>query len=620
MKEIKKKKSKPDPKILIPVIVGAVCVLMIAVVVIFMNPESTTAGQLQKKLELGDKYLESGDYEKAELAFQEALKIDEKSPDATIKLADTYNKMKKPEKALKMLEQTNENLENMSVAQLNSNPDGWKSKMDMYETVYKQTEQLYQNSGNQMPADIDTSEDVINIFNDIHIYINDYVTPTPKPSEKPGKKEEKKDTTPVPEQEEEPAVTPEETPAPEITEAPEENQEGETTVTPEVSPEATVTPVDPDAEITPEPMTDPAETPIPGGWTVVVAPNQTPTPKPDMNAEPEPQPEPDSELQPEPAPESSQDSSEDTGIPPAVPDYPEDTGIPPAVPDAPEEPAVPPTDQNNAEAPSENQDSQTEQDALTPDQVLDAFAAELLAASPRSSLSTPASYTCGDESGMAAASGTLGAEKRDFNGDGMQELLVISIRNGQLVLDTYTAAGGAASMVSSVAFEECFGKAVEGVTYGGTQTCFIRENGTGFDIGMAGYYFGMNTGDGNPSAKTVAALYTMGADGSLNMSASASLINGTISSPQEGGKDGFISALSSAGMSGSWVSESADMLAGMDLANNPVQDMAGVPNPLGGGLAGKEPGVQDLVVVNAGMQPGSGSMNFSVTDNTTCGK
>ena len=256
----------------------------------------------------------------------------------------------------------------------------------------------------------------------------------------------------------------------------------------------------------------------------------------------------------------------------------------------------------------------------TPDQILDAFAAELLAASPRSSLSTPASYTYGDESGMAVASGTLGAEKRDFNGDGMQELLVISIRNGQLVLDTYTAAGGAASMVSSVAFEECFGKAVEGVTYGGTQTCFIRENGAGFDIGMAGYYFGMNTGDGNPGAKTVAALYTMGADGSLNMSASASLINGTISSPQEGGKDGFISALSSAGMSGSWVSESADMLAGMDLANNPVQDMAGVPNPLGGGLAGKEPGVQDLVVVNAGMQPGSGSMNFSVTDNTTCGK
>ena len=519
-----------------------------------------------------------------------------------------------------MLEQTNKNLENMSVAQLNSNPDGWKSKMDMYETVYKQTEQLYQNSGNQMPADIDTSEDVINIFNDIHIYINDYVTPTPKPSEKPGKKEEKKDTTPVPEQEEEPAVTPEKTPAPEITEAPEENQEGEPTVTPEVSPEATVTPVDPDAEITPEPMTDPAETPIPGGWTVVVAPNQTPTPKPDMNAEPEPQPESDPELQPEPAPESSQDSSEDTGIPPAVPDYPEDTGIPPAVPDASEEPAVPPTDQNNAEAPSENQDSQTEQDALTPDQILDAFAAELLAASPRSSLSTPASYTYGDESGMAVASGTLGAEKRDFNGDGMQELLVISIRNGQLVLDTYTAAGGAASMVSSVAFEECFGKAVEGVTYGGTQTCFIRENGAGFDIGMAGYYFGMNTGDGNPGAKTVAALYTMGADGSLNMSASASLINGTISSPQEGGKDGFISALSSAGMSGSWVSESADMLAGMDLANNPVQDMAGVPNPLGGGLAGKEPGVQDLVVVNAGMQPGSGSMNFSVTDNTTCGK
>lgn len=580
MKEIKKKISKPDPKILIPVIVGAVCALIVAVVIIFMNPENTTAGQLQKKLELGDKYLESGDYEKAEFTFQEALKIDEKSPDATIKLADTYNKMKKPEKALKMLKQTNKNLENMPVAKLNSNPDGWKNKMNMYETVYKQTEQLYQDSGNQMPADM--SEDVINVFNDIHIYINDYVTPTPKPAKKPGKKEDKEETTPAPEQEvtpektpvpeptvmpeetpaPEPTVTPEETPIPEPTAIPEEDQEEESTVIPEISPEATVMPSNP-------------------------------------------------ELQPEPAPESTEDPSGDMGIPPAVPDYPE-------------EPMVPPADQNNEEIPPAEQEGQTEQNVPvpenTPDQILDAFAAQFLAESPRSSLSTPASYTYGDESGMAAASGTLGAEKRDFNGDGMPELLVISVRNGQLVLDIYTAAGGTASMVSSVSFEECFGKAVEGVTYGGTQTCFIRENGSGFDIGMAGYYFGMNTGDGNPGAKTVVAIYTMGADGSLNMSASASLINGTISSPQEGGKDGFISALSGAGMSGSWVSESADVLSGMDLVNNPVQDMAAVPNPLSGGLAGKEPGVQDLVVVNAGMQPGTGSMNFSVTDNTTCGK
>lgn len=580
MKETKKKISRPDPKILIPVIVGAVCALIVAVVIIFMNPENTTAGQLQKKLELGDKYLESGDYEKAEFTFQEALKIDEKSPDATIKLADTYNKMKKPEKALKMLKQTNKNLENMPVAKLNSNPDGWKNKMNMYETVYKQTEQLYQDSGNQMPADM--SEDVINVFNDIHIYINDYVTPTPKPAKKPGKKEDKEETTPAPEQEvtpektpvpeptvmpeetpaPEPTVTPEETPIPEPTAIPEEDQEEESTVIPEISPEATVMPSNP-------------------------------------------------ELQPEPAPESTEDPSGDMGIPPAVPDYPE-------------EPMVPPADQNNEEIPPAEQEGQTEQNVPvpenTPDQILDAFAAQFLAESPRSSLSTPASYTYGDESGMAAASGTLGAEKRDFNGDGMPELLVISVRNGQFVLDIYTAAGGTASMVSSVSFEECFGKAVEGVTYGGTQTCFIRENGSGFDIGMAGYYFGMNTGDGNPGAKTVAAIYTMGADGNLNMSASASLINGTISSPQEGGKDGFISALSGAGMSGSWVSESADVLSGMDLVNNPVQDMAAVPNPLSGGLAGKEPGVQDLVVVNAGMQPGTGSMNFSVTDNTTCGK
>lgn len=584
MKETKKKISRPDPKILIPVIVGAVCALIVAVVIIFMNPENTTAGQLQKKLELGDKYLESGDYEKAEFTFQEALKIDEKSPDATIKLADTYNKMKKPEKALKMLKQTNKNLENMPVAKLNSNPDGWKNKMNMYETVYKQTEQLYQDSGNQMPADM--SEDVINVFNDIHIYINDYVTPTPKPAKKPGKKEDKEETTPAPEQEEEPTVTPEKIPVPEPTVMPEETPAPEPTVTPEETPV-------PEPTAIPEEDQEEESTVIPE-----ISPEATVMPS-------------NPELQPEPAPESTEDPSGDMGIPPAVPDYPE-------------EPMVPPADQNNEEIPPAEQEGQTEQNVPvpenTPDQILDAFAAQFLAESPRSSLSTPASYTYGDESGMAAASGTLGAEKRDFNSDGMPELLVISVRNGQLVLDIYTAAGGTASMVSSVSFEECFGKAVEGVTYGGTQTCFIRENGSGFDIGMAGYYFGMNTGDGNPGAKTVAAIYTMGADGSLNMSASASLINGTISSPQEGGKDGFISTLSGAGMSGSWVSESADVLSGMDLVNNPVQDMAAVPNPLSGGLAGKEPGVQDLVVVNAGMQPGTGSMNFSVTDNTTCGK
>ena len=66
------------------------------------------------------------------------------------------------------------------------------------------------------------------------------------------------------------------------------------------------------------------------------------------------------------------------------------------------------------------------------------------------------------------------------------------------------------------------------------------------------------------------------------------------------------------GLSGSWVAESADMLAGMDLLHNPMQDTAGVPNPINTGLSAKETGVQDLAVINVGMQPGSSSMDFSV--------
>lgn len=54
------------------------------------------------------------------------------------------------------------------------------------------------------------------------------------------------------------------------------------------------------------------------------------------------------------------------------------------------------------------------------------------------------------------------------------------------------------------------------------------------------------------------------------------------------------------------------MLAGMDLLNNPMQDTAGVPNPINTGLSAKETGVQDLAVINVGMQPGSSSMDFSV--------
>lgn len=57
-------------------IAGIVCVLVILAVVIFVTPKKATASQLQENLNLGSKYLDAGEYDKAEVAFNDALKID----------------------------------------------------------------------------------------------------------------------------------------------------------------------------------------------------------------------------------------------------------------------------------------------------------------------------------------------------------------------------------------------------------------------------------------------------------------------------------------------------------------------------------------------------------------
>lgn len=103
MKERKKKSKKLSPQMILPLGVGIVCMCMILLVVIFVTPKKATASQLQENLKLGSKYLDAGEYDKAEVAFNDALKIDKKSTDATLGLAKVYNGKNQPEKALDML-------------------------------------------------------------------------------------------------------------------------------------------------------------------------------------------------------------------------------------------------------------------------------------------------------------------------------------------------------------------------------------------------------------------------------------------------------------------------------------------------------------------------------------
>ena len=222
-----------------------------------------------------------------------------------------------------------------------------------------------------------------------------------------------------------------------------------------------------------------------------------------------------------------------------------------------------------------------------------------------------------DSSSIDSVNGILATEQRDFDGDQRPELLVISVSGGKLEIQLYRAENGEAQQIAYETAEQGFGDPVEGITYSGSQECFIKDNGTSTDIGIVGYYSGMTGESGTLEVRLSVAMYKVNSDGTLNMAGNAALVNGTQlylngMTPQDGGKDAFIGELSNMGLNGSWVSESADILASMDLNNNPMQDTAGVPNPVNEGLSLKETGIQDLTVINAGMQPGSSSMDFSV--------
>ena len=677
---------KVGPRILIPVISGTVCLLIILGVVLFVNPKRTIADQFQEKLDVGDKYLEAGEYKKAEVAFKEALEINEKSPDATMRLADTYNQMGDPDNALRMLDRTNENLENMPENVVTSDLDNWRDRMDRYQNIYNQTIDIYRQNNDENGAS--QAQDTIDRFNNIYIYIevitpapekiptptpeelfttelqdgwDDEMTPTPMPVEEENQLEEDSSdaageteqiTTPTPVPTEIQMKTPfivylaEEITQEQIDEVGSLLQEREEVLQVEFYPanaaweefrqayfskseaeEPDISVINSSSyKVYVKQGTDenelagyfqsleyviqviiPSENisaPLEGEEEVY----QDGNPGTDSEEDLEPEADPDTEDWEVIAPVETDPSTGENGEEFPAEEFPTEE--------------LPTEEFPTEELPTEElQEEEMPAQAASPDQILDAYVSEILSANPRVNLSTPIPYTYGDDSSMGSVNGVLGIEKRDFNGDGIQELLVVSISGGQLVLDTYVAANDTVTSASvRIGSGEGFGRAVDGVAYGGTQECFIKDNGTSVDIGIASHYFGMDTGDGNPSAKTSVVLYRMGPDGTLNLAASASLVNGSVSSPQEGGKDAFAAALTAGGLSGTWISESADVLSGMDLVNNPFQDMSGVPNPLSSGLAGKESGVQDLVLVNAGMQSGSGTMNFSVTDNSTCGK
>ena len=139
--------KKLSPQILVPMIAGIVCVLVILAVVIFVTPKKATASQLQENLNLGSKYLDAGEYDKAEVAFNDALKIDKKSTDATLGLAKVYNGKKQPEKALDMLKKTGENMKNVSTSSVKKDSAAWNSRVNDYQNAFENTKSIFKEQG-----------------------------------------------------------------------------------------------------------------------------------------------------------------------------------------------------------------------------------------------------------------------------------------------------------------------------------------------------------------------------------------------------------------------------------------------------------------------------------------
>ena len=235
-------------------------------------------------------------------------------------------------------------------------------------------------------------------------------------------------------------------------------------------------------------------------------------------------------------------------------------------------------------------------------------------------------YTYGSgSSSLASVSGVIGMKMQDLDGDGMQELLVISINGGRLMFDIYKVFGeNVEQVISQVAVCDGMERALEEFPCGTTQECFLINNGSGFDIGIAAYRFGVDKGDGTPAARTSVEIYHIDGDITCSLIAAVTIENGSLvymnndrESGSEGGAELFGSNLMAAGLNGDWIYENAKALTSMDLFNNPRQDMSDIPDPLESGLASKAEGVQDVVLLSGSMSAGSGNINIRISDYTT---
>lgn len=634
-----KAKRKVDKRILIPAGVAGVCGVALLGTVILTNPQQTSASKLEKKIAAGNRYLQSADYEKAEVAFNEALSIDKKSSDAALGLAKVCNEKKDPEGALSYLKLANENLESMSTKQVEEKKLDWEKKSEDYQKTFDNTSQLFLASGNQEQAQYVQAEKekTEKAFVVIELVVSGTVdsskeSESSQKSSSSGKPESAKKKS-VAKQSEEKSIgdliaenyeyevgdvggTSWEdsqleiidegeaetiTTVPELTEAAKDTSEE--TAAPEENSE------EPTATETPEEVQEPTAASEEEVQEPTAAPEevvQEPTAAPEEEVQ-EPTEAPEEEVQePTEAPEEDQPQTEPTAAP------------------APEEAPVEEQTQEevSAEQPEESAETPAEEPAGPADEELlyNYVNQELQATSPViGSQSLSYDFAVGN---IPAANGTVSYQVEDLDGDGNPELLVVTVYNGQMGFDIYRVKDSVVTLIANVSgYYTCLGSFDQACNYGMTQICFLKDEGGVYSIGLASNSNG-NLAEGKAGAvQTSIELYSLSGDevvlkNAVSIKNGISVCLGADDGAQavEGGKDAFIAGLNGMGMDGSWISESADVLTSMNLTENPVQNMAVVPDPFRNGLAAIENGVQDVAYINGLMYANMGTISLNILD------
>lgn len=547
----KNKKSGLKIYIVVPAIVGFVCVAAIVAALVLGVPAKVNAARIGKQLDLGNKYLASADYDNAEVTFNKALKIDPKSVEAATGMAKVYNEKKQPEKALEYVEKASDNLANPVQAQ-------------ELQVVYNDTKtQLEENTGKSSDANKKSFSKIEKVI--------DTVMLTPTPAEEP-----EETVTPTP--------TEGADDGPDFDDNKNNGANGGGTEDSNTGDETTtdgIIPLTGEDILTPTPTITPTPTPtvipdVDNGSAANAGDNNNEETMDNDDDDEDTGDEEDEDTSWNNNNNTDDDDDTDEG----------DTG-------------------NNSETGGgEGSGEEMQEATVSPEELLNNYENDTLPSEiPYGNFSgSSISYTYGDGASAAAAvSGRITETQRDLDGDGIPELLVVEMQSGKIAFRIYKVNNGNVEITASQTISAGMETAVESVSYGSTQTCFLMNNNGTYEVGLASYCYGYDVGEETPAVRTYAEVYSVAGDGSVSLCASGSVQNGE-------GQDSFSASLAPAGMSGSWNSSNAETLQSMGYADDPYQDAAGVPNPLSSGVS--EGGAETLAVVDAQMAAGSGELTI----------